>query len=269
MTTRADMARHLLLNPSAPTKSFVLEVHTDEPTNYLHDLVSSSSVEATEDAYLFRVNLPNGSFWVDQLDGRFWTFHTDMPTKEAFSFLRDRVELRRDLDWMWLPSEHLRPVWPGSVSRRVRTNFQGQGFLGETEPARDLKVQLAGRDAEALLDLIAEDERYRSAVSFDSVQAHVSDPEFGWINEGVNRMGRFAVSGDSLEFHLQFVRAVVQRYRHLVELCERKAIHWEPRAHHRVRILRRRSACLRQSRTASPGRRAEGCATRLLDPPRP
>jgi hypothetical protein len=228
MITRADMGRTLTLSPSVPTKSFVLEVHTEDPAGYLDDLVGASNVEQTQDAYLFRVHLPAGACWVDQLDGRFWTFHTDMPTKEAFAFLREHVERRRDLDWMWLPSEHLRHVWPGAVSRRVRTDFRGHGFLGDNASARDLRVQLAGQDAEALLDLIAQDERYHSAVSFDSVQAYLKDPELGWVNEGVNRMGRFAVSGDSLEFHLQFVRAVVQRYRHFVELCERKAIAWRP-----------------------------------------
>lgn len=226
MTTREDMGQHLSLSPSAPTKSFVLEVHTQAPTDYLDDLVGAANVEQTDDAYLFRAHTPDGALWVDQLDGRFWTFHTDMPTDKAFAFLRQQVELRRDLDWMWLPSDHLRHVWPGAISRRVRTDFQGGGFLDDGVEARDLKVQLAGRDAEALLELIARDARYRSAVSFDSVQAHLSDGELGWINEGINRMGRFAVSGDSVEFHLQFVRAVVQRYRVFVELCERKAIAW-------------------------------------------
>lgn len=228
MISRADMGRAFTLSPNVPMKSFVLEVHTQEPADYLDDLVGARNVEQTQDAYLFRVHVPGGEFWIDQLDGRFWTFHTGMPMKSAFAFLREHVERRRDLDWMWLPSEHLRHIWPGAVSRRVRTDFQGHGFLGDSAPATDLKVQLAGRDAEALLDLLAQDERYQSAVSFDSVQSHLEDPELGWVNEGVNRMGRFAVSGDSLEFHLQFVRAVMQRYRHFVELCEQKAIAWRP-----------------------------------------
>jgi hypothetical protein len=39
-------------------------------------------------------------------------------------------------------------------------------------------------------------------------------------------MGRFAVSGDSLDFHVQFVETVIGRYRKLVELCEEKALGW-------------------------------------------
>lgn len=226
MTARADMATSLSLSSSTPTKTFVVEVHTDDAVAYLDDLVSPHQVEPTDDAYLFRAHLPEGEFWVDQLDERFWSFHTDMPMRPAVAFLRDRADARRDLDWMWLPSEHLRRLWPGTPSQRVRTNFQGHRFLGAAETARDLKVQLSGADAEALLDYISNDERYRSAVSFDSVQALLEDPDLGCVIEGVNRMGRFAVSGNSLEFHLQFVRTVVQRYRHLVTLCEKRAISW-------------------------------------------
>jgi len=103
----------------------------------------------------------------------------------------------------------------------------GYGFIASSADAQDLKVQLSGRDAEALLDYISQNERYRSAVSFDGVQTLIEDPSLGWVSEGLNRMGRFAVSGDSLEFHLQFVRTVVRRYRRLVTLCEQKAISWQ------------------------------------------
>jgi hypothetical protein len=221
------MGRHLSLSPSSPTKSFVVEVHAPDPTSYLEDLVGQSNVEPTADAYLFRAHTEHGTFWVDQLDERFWTFHTDMPTEQAYGFLRDHVEARRELDWMWLPSEHLRHVWPGAVSRQVRTDFKGGQYIGKTTAARELKVQLSGQDADRLLDLIASDSRYRAAVSFDSIQTSVMEPEIGQISEAVNRMGRFAVSGDSLELHLLLVGAVVQRYRQLVELCEHRSITWQ------------------------------------------
>lgn len=227
MTTRADMSAALTLDPAAPTKSFVLEVHTREPAAYLTDLVEPDAIEATDDAYLFRAHAGPHVFWVDQLDDRFWTFHTNMPTGDAFAFLRDRVEQRRDLDWMWLPSDHLRHAWPGGLSRQVRTSFQGEGFLGTEATAGDLKVQLSGRHADQLLDLISGDPRYNSAVSFDSVQTTLTDTDLGSVTEGVNRMGRFAAVGDSFELHLAFIRAVVLRYRRFVELCEQKAMGWE------------------------------------------
>jgi hypothetical protein len=226
MTTRGDMAQRLSLSAGSPTKTFVLEVHTDEPIAYLADLVGSHNVEPTDDAFLFQVHLAEDVIWVDQLDGRFWSFHTDMPAAKAGVFLSRRVSSRRDLDWMWLPSDHLRHVWPGAASRRVRTNFQGSRLLGGSVPVYDVRVQLSGENAEELLDYISDDVRYRSAVSFDGVQVALDEPDLGYIQEAVNRMGRFAVSGDSLEFHFQFVRTVVQRYRRLVMLCEERAMDW-------------------------------------------
>ena len=85
-------------------------------------------------------------------------------------------------------------------------------------------MQLSGRDAESLLDLITGDLRYRSAVSFDSVQASIVDADFGFVEEAVNRMGRFAVSSDSLELHLMFVQQIVSRYSSFVSCGEDAAM---------------------------------------------
>lgn len=228
MTTRAQMAARLELSPSSPTKTFVVETHSDDPQALLRDIAGSKNVEDTADAYLFRIHTPQGRMWVDQLDERFWTFHTDIPVRHASAFLAPQIDRRRDLDWVWLPSDHLRKVWPQSVSRRVKTSFNGSQFVGDSSPAQDLRVQLAGKDADTLLDLIAADDRYRPAVSFDSIQASISDPDFGTIEEAVNRMGRFAVSGNSFELHVQFVQQVVSRYSTLVRLCERRGIRFTP-----------------------------------------
>ncbi len=40
------MGQHLSLSPSAPTKSFVLEVHTQAPTDYLDDLGDGDDSDA-------------------------------------------------------------------------------------------------------------------------------------------------------------------------------------------------------------------------------
>jgi len=225
VTTRADMADDLALSSVSPTKTYVVEAHVDDPTACLSEL--PGRLEATEDVFLFRLVTAEGSYWVDQLDERFWRFHTDMRNADALPMLRDWVGGRRDLDWMWLPSEHLRHVWPNAVSRRVRTDFRGGGLVGGDAPARDMRVQLFGENAERLLDLISAVPEYSSAVSFEGVEAEIADANFGRVREGVTRTGRFAVSGDSLELHLQFVNTVVERYKRLVELCEAQAINWQ------------------------------------------
>lgn len=228
MTTRADMGRSLALDPTAPTKTFVVEAHADQPHALLEDIVGSKNVEPTSDAFLYRAMLPEGVLWVDQLDERFWSVHTDLQTQVVRAFLKKEVDQRRELDWMWLPSAHLRNLSPNAISRRVHTVFDGSGFLDGESPARGLRVQLSGKGAAGLLDHISNIDEYRSSVSFDRVQASLADSDLGQIEEGVNRMGHFLVTGDSFEFHAQFVRYVVQRYRRLVGLCEDRSLSYKP-----------------------------------------
>lgn len=226
MSTRATMAAELASNPASPTKTFVLEAHTDQPDAYLVDLAGPKQLETTDDAFLYKLHTPHGHFWVDQLDTRFWSFHTNMLSAKAAATINDWVSARRDLDWMWLPSDHLRHIWPGAKARQVRTDFRGHALLGsDGADTEDLRVQLSGRNAEALLDFIAASD-FRSAVSFDGVETHLADPDFGSVREAVNRMGKFAASGDSFELHQQFVGTVVSRYSELVNYCERNAIGW-------------------------------------------
>jgi len=224
VTTRADMGRRLALDPSAPTKTFVLEAHTEHPQELLAEVIGLKDIESTEDAFLYKARLPEGVLWIDQLDDRFWSVHTDLKTSVVRAFLRREVARRRELDWMWLPSDHLRNLWPNAVSRRVHTTFNGRSLVDNESAARDLRVQLSGRNAPGLLDYISANEAYRSSVSFERVQASLVDPDLGQIEEAVGRMGSFLVAGDSFEFHLQFVRAVVQRYKRLVTLCESRAL---------------------------------------------
>ncbi len=224
MTTRADMAHELVLSPSSPTKTFVIEAHTEAPADFLRHTFSAGYVEPTEDVYLYKVHLKDGLLWVDQTDERFWSIHTDMSAGDARALINKEVEAHRELDRIWLPSEHLRNLWPNSVTRRVQTSFQGEGFVGRSDAARDLKVRLSGNNANELLEYISQNQRYRSSVSFQSVQASLDDEDFGSIEEAVSRTGLFAASGDSFEFHVQFVRSVVQRYKNLVLACESRAI---------------------------------------------
>ncbi len=226
--TRAGLSRRLRMAPGNPTKTFVLEVHADDPDAYLADLVGGENVEATQDASLFGVHLDEGDFWVDQLDERFWSFHTDMPSSDAHQFLHSRVESRRDLDWLWLPSDHLRNVAPYSAARRVRTDFSGQQLLGPGAAASRLRLQAVGRDAGGLLDYLERSPDYRAAVSLSGIQVDLGHPDIGPLSEAVTRSGRFAAFGESLEAHLQFVRTVVARYARFVRAVERKAIGWDP-----------------------------------------
>jgi hypothetical protein len=229
-TTRSDLADILSTDASMPTKTFVVEAHTGtDPVELLEQISDECRLEATDDAFLFRLWIPEQQdcFWVDQLNSRFWSFHTNMPVAPAARYLRQQINARRDLDWMWLPSDHIRTVWPGSLARGVRSRFQGSQLLGGSGAFDDVRLKLSGRSADFFLNYLYKDAEIRSAVPFDGVEVSLRDDDLGNLNEAVDKMGRFAVSGDSLEFHIQFVETVVNRYRKLVELCESEAIHWE------------------------------------------
>ena len=225
--TRVAMFDALDFSAARPTKTYVIEAHVTDSVACLSDL-ATSQVEQSEDAYIFRVATEAGVLWVDQLDERFWRIHTDVSSGAVYRLLREWVGSRCDLDWMWLPSDHLRHVWPGAVPTRAKSDFWGGGLLGNRTQAQEVRIQLTGRDADHLLNLIADIPEYRAALSLEAIQTEITDPHFGSVREGLNRWGQFAASGDSPELHLRFVSEVVDRYRRLVELCEAKAIRWQP-----------------------------------------
>jgi hypothetical protein len=229
MTSRSDLSRKVPLDGTVPAKTFVLEVHTDDPHAYLADIAGRGNVEETDDAFLSRVFAPPaGEFWVDRLDARFWVFHTAGPSAAAAAWLKDRVESRRDTDWMWLPSAHLRHIAPEALPRRVRTEFDGNGLVSSDDAAHDLKVQLSGSHAERLLDKIADLPEYKSAVSFNSIEVDIDDPDLGPLRESVRRWGAFAAHGEQFTHHAQFVQLVIGRYARLIESIEALALRFEP-----------------------------------------
>jgi hypothetical protein len=222
---RADLAD--LLKPSQmPVKTFVLEVHSEEPERLLRELDGIGSVERTDDAYLYKLTSAVGDVWVDSLDHRFWSFHTLAPMASVQPLLRRQVGARRDLDWMWLPSGHLSRVWPRGERQAVRTDFRGS-LLAPDAATRDLRVQLRGNDAERFLDLVSRQSEYRSALAFDSVQVRAEEPGIGAVNELVSQSGRFLASGDSFELHVAIVGEVVAKYRSLIEEIEKHRFSWE------------------------------------------
>ena len=119
-----------------PWKTFVLEAHADhDPTGLLEDAFANSRVEPTEDAYLHCL-VGDVNFVVDHIDHRFWNLHTTQPTGDAMPYLRRVVGSRRDLDWMWLPSDHLRGLWGNTTPTWVATNFSSGRLIPSTGRSR-------------------------------------------------------------------------------------------------------------------------------------
>lgn len=226
MTTRADIAQTFRdLEGGDSWKTFVIEAHPNgNPVELLENAFGTESVRPTSDAYVQEVS--NGAhLWVDHLDERYWNIHTYGRIDEAHALLRSAVNRSRTLDWMWLPSQHLRGAWPGAPLTWLRSDFRGRRLLPVETGVQDLEVQLRGSEAPEIFELISS--QYESAVSFDRIVMELSEADYGDIQEGLSRQGRFVARGDSFEFHQEVVRAVTARYRRFIDLVEQRMISWQ------------------------------------------
>ncbi len=173
----------------SPWKTFVVEAHPDggSPADYLADVFGKGRVEQTEDVHLHVLQLDDDlRFTVDDLDGRFWSLHSTSPTDQAVREIRRRVTARRDLDFVWLPSHHLRQISPGVHPSYLKTDFRGWSMLPSGE-IRDLAIAVRGRDADRLLDVIRRQKDHEHAVSINKLTVRATDPELGTVEEAVNR----------------------------------------------------------------------------------
>jgi hypothetical protein len=208
----------------SPWKTFVLEVHADhDPAGLLDDIFGRGYVRDTDDVHLHDVTA-DVPFVVDHLDDRFWSLHTTAPTSAAAPFLKDIIEARRDVDRMWLPSDHLRDVWPGTRPEWLATDFTGGRLTPQADEVADLKLRVRGGAADRVLRLV--ETEYRRAVSFSGVAINASDIDLGSVAEAISRDGRFVANGDDFGFHQSIVRRVVERYRGFVEAVEQRALRW-------------------------------------------
>lgn len=205
-------------------KTFVLEAHArDDVSGLLSEAFGQSHVRDTEDIHLHEI-VGDVRFVIDHLDDRFWSVHTTQPTSLAAPFLKGIVETRRDLDWMWLPSNHLRDVWPGTRTQWLATDFTAGRLTPQGGELADLKLRVRGRAADSVLELV--ESKYPKAVSFSGIAFDVVDEDFGSVAEAIDRSGRFVAHGDDFGFHQTIVRSVVERYRRFVEAVELRALRW-------------------------------------------
>ena len=206
-------------------KTFVLEAHPDNDVKQmLAGAFVDSKVEATDDVYLHRL-AGEVSFVVDHLDQRFWSVHTTEATGDAAPYLRRVVSQRRDLDWMWLPSDHLRGIWSDVSPRLVATNFSAGRLTPTIGEVDDLKLRVSGHAADQVLEAVGD--RFQTAVPQSHVGINVDDEHFGSITEFVSHDGRFMASGGDFGFHQAIIRRVVGRYRRFVERVEQCALRWQ------------------------------------------
>ena len=219
---RHDLGKQFSTPSDAIWKTLVLEAHLGEKASkeYLSDVFGKKRVRETEDAYLHHVDLDGGvSFTVDDLDRRFWSFHSRSPAQEVKRVVQAKVSERRDLDYVWLPTQHLLQIRPDSRPSFVKADFKGAAARSG-EDTRDLSISVRGRDASQLLDVVRASNSHSHAFSVDKVAIPIQDDDFGFVEQAVSRRAYFAARGDSFELHQQIVAEVISRYRAFVEAVE-------------------------------------------------
>ena len=168
MVTRAELATQFeSLASGSLWKTFVIEVHSNgDPIALLEEVFGPNQISSTSDAYMHVVE-GESPFIVDHLDSRFWSFHTTSTVEATRPVLNRAVQRTRRMDWMWLPSQHLRSVWPSSQPALLRSDFRGRRLLPPNERVQDLEVVLRGTAASDVLGLIKEE--YEEVISFDRI----------------------------------------------------------------------------------------------------
>ncbi len=208
----------------SPWKTFLLEVHADgEPEEFLRDAFGNAAIRETEDRFLHSVVTPELEFTVDHLDSRFWSFHSNGSAAQMNAYLKAAVARRRDLDFVWLPSAHLRQIRRGTPPNWIKTEFRGQMALPLDE-VQELAVTVRGRPAQDLLDVISGNSDFPYAISVSQLELAIADPDLGVVREAVNRFALFVAKGDSFALHQNVVQSVATRYRRLVEAAEHVAL---------------------------------------------
>lgn len=228
---RADLLHRFEGRTSPFWKTFVLEAHADgDPAGLLRESATGDAeVVDTDDAFLHELRAEGLSFTVDHLDARFWSLHTEAKAGPARRVVKRMVEDSRNLDFMWLPSEHMRTIWPGTSPHSLRSRYRQRRLLPPNGDVDRLNFSVSGSDdvTERVLKALA-GAAGAGAISFDQAAVRAQDDALGEVDEVVSTDGRFVVTGGSFEFHQELTRGVVSRYRCLVEAVERRALTFGP-----------------------------------------
>ena len=206
-------------------KTIVLEAHPGSSTaaEYLADVFGDGSVHPTEDVHLHQIELGDKvKISVDDLEGRFWSFHSTSPNEDLQRAIHARVSARHDLDYVWLPSEHLRHALPGSPPSRVRADFKGSNTY-PADDVQDVSISVRGEDPDAWIRAVTDASGYPHALSVTRAEFPLEHADFGSVTQAIDRRAHFVARGDSFALHQRVVADVVKRYRAFVEAVEERA----------------------------------------------
>jgi hypothetical protein len=225
---RSSLAERFAGDGNQTWKTYVLETHPQEtPVQLLADVFGKPAVRSTDDVHLHEVRALEASYVVDTIDSRFWSFHTSDPASAARRPINAAVTRRHDLDYVWLPSSHLRAIEHHGRTKFVSSDFRAGQFRPENT-VHKLSFRARGGTAQQLLDAISQLPDYTYALSLDRVGLLAEDDLLGNVEEAVSRMAVFLARGQSFALHQQVIAGTIDRYRRLVEAAESLALGFGP-----------------------------------------
>jgi len=211
-------------------RTVALEVNSDEnPVDTLEAMARplGGHVGATQDGTLWTLSTPDGGFFVDSLDPRFWLLHTMSPAHWSSRVLRGVVADSRDIDRCWLTLDRIDALRDRGQERWFKADFKGSDLLPlEGVTGRRLRVQFESDDPEQLQRLLRSE--LGSSTALTSVALRVSSPDIGYVDIAANYQGVFQSRGSSFDLHLGFAATTIQSYGDAVRAAEgRFGIAWE------------------------------------------
>ena len=83
-----------------------------------------------------------------------------------------------------------------------------------------MSISVRGQHVDRLLDTISASNGHGHPFSVDRLTVPIDDPDFGFVEQAVNRKAHFVARGNSFPLHQQVVADVIGRYRAFVEAVE-------------------------------------------------
>lgn len=221
---RSSLSQRFAGDGTQKWKTFVLEAHPPQkPADLLRETFPGALVEQTQDVHLHELRVNDASFIVDTINERFWSFHTSDSAVKTRKPIAAAVSSNHQLDFVWLPTSHLRALEHYGRVKFVSSDFRAGRFRG-SDMVHDLSFTARGGTSQKLLDAIEGLPQYNYALNLDRIGVLASDDLLGKVEEAVSRKAIFLAQGQSFVLHQQLVADTIGRYRKLVTVAESLAL---------------------------------------------
>jgi len=253
---RADQERNLL-------KSYIIEVHIDgseDPFGSGSDLLAKiarqfdGSLDVTDDPSLLIMALPKQSavFYVDQLNPRFWSFHTLSKSEHADKLVTALIKTSPLMDRAWFPSRILEDAsrlgrfegfgikFDSTIYQLDERNSLSETDESEWSPLNSRLISLSlktpwGARSQLRKLRSAGVFPYASALSWVRVRAP-KDMSDGFVLEDITYYGKFTARGSSFTDHQHLLATVRDRYEASIKRLEQSAAIGASREKYGLRI---------------------------------